>query len=210
MAISCSSRCRGWSWASGGRWKRWEKTSACEQQNSSWYRLVEMDVLNRFSAVLPALLYQYFWRETASSENQLQRTECKSNTLTQLQAVQRQPEDRFYSQIFQFCPALANSRKMWSKTNNKDDILTFSLAKTVNGVLQQISYWTLQLTWPYFLLFMGLQSQKGVSVFFLNVVGRNINMWVNDFKCDSGLKPQTGIIELSNRALYKLPSVCLW
>lgn len=114
------------------------RCSACGQQNGSWCRLMENNTLNRFSAVLSALLYQYFWKETASWENQLERTDCESNILMRLQGAWRQPEDKFYSQIFQFSPASANSRKLWSKLNSKDYILTltFSLAKTVNGVLQ--------------------------------------------------------------------------
>ena len=132
-----------------------------------------------------------------------------------LQLVQRQPKDKFYSQIFQFGPALAHSRIMSSKSNSNNYILTltFSLAKALNRVLQLLltANRLLDLTarMPYFLLCLGLQNYERVSVLSLSVMARNINMQVRDFKFDSGQKPQKGIIKLPNQALYKVPSVCL-
>lgn len=117
------------------------KTSACEQQNSSQCRLVEKLALNGFSAVLPIHApVSIFLERDCFLGKPIRENWVQKQGIYVVTGVQRQLEDRFYSQMFQSHPALVNNRKLWSKLNSDGYILTltFSLTKTVNGVLQPL------------------------------------------------------------------------
>lgn len=141
MAISCSSRCWGWSQTKQKKTEEVRKASACEAaENGSWCKPMEKDMLNRFSAALSALQYQYFLRQT-SWENPFERELiakeiqlrsymlCKGNQKTGFML-------RYAKLVFLWQTAVNCNLSCPVKTVFW---LTFYLAKAVNGVLQLLT-----------------------------------------------------------------------